>query len=175
MGPHRRRGAAPDSTGGTAIAEPTKRRHAASKQVMGWRETVELPDILPAPFTGKIDSGARSSALHARRIRLLREDGADLVEFVPPRLPGQPRPAPMRLPVHDERDVKNTGGVPEGRVFVRTRLRMGRRVWRIELALTDRAGMTHELILGRTAVRGHGLLLDCGRSFLMTPRPESTT
>ncbi|MGR3542211.1 MAG: ATP-dependent zinc protease family protein [Hasllibacter sp.] len=161
----------------TAIADAHPRPARAprrSQAVIGWRETVQLPDILPLPFTGKIDSGARSSALHASRIRLLREDGADLVEFTPPRLPGAGRPGPIRLPVHDERDVTNTGGVPEGRVFVRTRLRLGRRTWRIELALTDRRGMTHELILGRTAVRGRGLLLDCGRSFLMTPPPEDT-
>ena len=136
--------------------------------MIGWRETVALPDILPAPFTGKIDSGARSSALHATRIRIRSVDGEDWVEFRPARLRGHPAPAPMRLPLHDERDVTNTGGQPESRVFVRTRLKLGARSWRIELSLTDRGRMTHPLILGRTAVAGHGLLLDCGRSFVAT-------
>ncbi|PRY93706.1 hypothetical protein BCF33_2589 [Hasllibacter halocynthiae] len=137
-------------------------------QVIGWRETVALPDILPAPFTGKFDSGARSSALHATRIRLRTVDGEDWVEFRPARLKGRPAPETMRLPLHDERDVTNTGGTPESRVFVRTRLKLGRRIWRIELSLTDRGRMTHPVILGRTAVAGRGILLDCGHSFLLT-------
>lgn len=85
---------------------------------------------------------------------------------MPDRL-GPAQRTPHRLALHDERAVTNTGGVPEIRPLVRTRLQMGARRWTIELTLTDRSGMTHPLILGRTAVRGRGLLLDCGRSFLL--------
>ena len=127
---------------------------------------MRLPDIAPHAFTAKIDSGARSSALHAVRIRIVEEDGVPYVSFVPDRL-GPAQRNPHRLPLHAERDVTNTSGVPETRPTVRVRLDMGSRHWGIELTLTDRSGMTHPLILGRTAVRGRRLLLDCGRSFLM--------
>ena len=132
---------------------------------------MRLPAISPDPFTAKIDSGARSSALHAVRIRLIERDGETLVSFVPDRI-GAAQRVPHLLPLHAERDVTNTSGVPETRPTVRTRLDMGGRHWTIELTLTDRSGMTHPLILGRTAVRGRRLLLDCGRSFLMPLRGD---
>ena len=144
----------------------TKTLRTRSVTTIGWRERVRLPIVSPDPFTAKIDSGARSSALHAVRIRLIEREDGPWVSFVPDRLGAARRTAHL-LPLHAERDVTNTSGVPETRPTVRVRLDMGSRHWTIELTLTDRSGMTHPLILGRTAVRGRRLLLDCGRSFLL--------
>lgn len=150
------------------------RAHGASARpatVIGWREWVELPDLGLPPFPGKIDTGARTSALHARKIRLEpQEEGPDMVSFILPTIAHR-RGRRVALPVHDERLIRNTGGKPEMRLVVRTLLRLGRRRWHIDVSLTDRTNMTHELILGRTAVRGHRLLVDPGRSFL-TGHPE---
>ena len=157
---------APSGAGEAAIATKQARIVPKGPTLIGWRERARLPQISPDPFTAKIDSGARSSALHAVRIRIVEEDGRAFVSFVPDRL-GPTQRVPHRLPLHEERAVTNTSGTPEIRPTVRTRLEMGSRHWTIELTLTDRSGMTHPLILGRTAVRSHRLLLDCGRSYLL--------
>ncbi|MXU65184.1 ATP-dependent zinc protease [Rhodobacteraceae bacterium KN286] len=138
----------------------------AAPTVIGWREYVDLSELGLDHLLAKIDSGARTSALHASRIRLFEEDGREMVEFVPPRRAGEMRRT-VTAPVADRRDIKNTGGVPETRIVIRTRLTMGGRSWQIDLSLADRQKMSNPLILGRTAIRRHKLLIDCGRSFLL--------
>ena len=89
--------------------------------VIGWREWLELPHLGLPPFIGKIDTGARTSALHATKIRLERREDGAVVSF---RLPKTGATAGHRvsLPLHDERLIRNTGGTPEMRVIVRTAL-----------------------------------------------------
>jgi len=141
----------------------TKRKPTVTE--IGWREVVGLPDLgLPA-LHAKIDTGARTSALHASHVRRFAQDGRQWVEFRPPRI-GKTTPQRCILPVADEREVKNTSGVPEMRIIVRTTLVIGGRRWKIDLSLADRAKMAFPIIIGRSAIRRHGLLVDCGRSYL---------
>jgi hypothetical protein len=133
--------------------------------LIGWREVVGLPELgLPA-MHAKIDTGARTTALHAGHVRAFDQDGARWVEFTPPRV-GKAPALRCRLPVADEREVKNTSGVPELRIIVRATLVIGGRRWKIDLSLADRTKMTFPIIIGRSAIRRHGLLVDCGRSYL---------
>ena len=67
--------------------------------------------------------------------------------------------------------VKNTGGVPDYRVIIRTHLHIERRNFLIDVSLADRAEMTFPMIIGRTALRYHRLLVDCGKSWLTRPAP----
>ncbi|PRX37607.1 Uncharacterized conserved protein [Meinhardsimonia xiamenensis] len=133
--------------------------------VVGWRERVALPelglDLLPA----KIDTGARTSALHATHIVEFERDGRRWVRFHIPHASGV-HARDCVAPLADRRRVKNTGGVPQERHVIETLLVLGRRRWRIEVTLADRAEMRHPLILGRTAIRRHRLLVDPGRSWL---------
>lgn len=150
-------------------------RTAGKKPLLiGWREVVGLPELgLPAVHA-KIDTGARTTALHAGHVRAFDQDGARWVEFTPPRI-GKAPAHRCRLPVVDERKVKNTGGVAELRIIVRTTLMIGGRHWKIDLSLADRTTMAFPIIIGRSAIRRHGLLVDCGRSYLAgEPGPKQT-
>jgi len=146
-------------------------RHGPAKTLeIGWREEVGLPDLGVYAIKAKVDTGARTSALHAVIERDYDRDGARWVDFLAP----SPTMKTMRrhsLPLVDMRDVKNTSGVPELRCVIKTTLVIGRRHWHIEVTLTDREKMTFDLILGRTAIRDHRICVNPGRSFL-TGKPR---
>ncbi len=132
--------------------------------VVGWREVIDLPDLGLAGMHAKIDTGARTTALHAHRIRTFEDKGIRWVEFLPPHT-GAGKTALCRCPIHDERDIKNTSGIPEKRIIIRTMLVIAGRYWKIQLSLTNRSNMSHPIIIGRSAIRRHNLLVDTGRSF----------
>lgn len=146
---------------------PDRNLHAPRKPlVIGWIETVGLPDIgLPA-IEAKIDTGARTSALHADSIETFWQDGIRMARFHVPH--GQRAHATgCTAPLVDERNVKNTSGEPEERLVIETMLVLNRRRWKIEITLADRANMALPLILGRTALRRHRVLVDPGKSHLI--------
>ncbi|PIV74366.1 MAG: ATP-dependent zinc protease [Rhodobacteraceae bacterium CG17_big_fil_post_rev_8_21_14_2_50_65_11] len=137
--------------------------------VIGWRERVALPELGLGMIEAKIDTGARTTALHASNIRSFEQDGAPWVEFHPEhdRLDAARL---CRLPVHDRRAITNTGGVPEDRIIIRTRLLIAGHRLRIEVSLADRADMAFPIIIGRTALRRGKLLVDSGHSWLTNPQ-----
>ena len=133
---------------------------------IGWRELVDLPELGASNIRAKIDTGARTAALHAEAIETFQRDGSDWVRFI---LPGDNPTDDGRVceaPVSDVRDIKNTSGVPERRTIINTSLRLGGRRWRIDLSLANRAQMGFELILGRKSIRRRKLVVNPGRSFL---------
>lgn len=134
--------------------------------VIGWRECVGLPDLgLPA-IEAKIDTGARTSALHAEDVETFWRDGVHFVRFhVPHGDTLHASDCTARLV--DRRNVKNTSGEPAERLVIETRLVLNRRHWRIEVTLADRTNMTLPLILGRTALRRHRVLVEPGKSHLL--------
>lgn len=151
----------------------TKRKRAT--EVIGWREHVGLPDLGIDRIAAKIDTGARTAALHAVDQQVFDRDGAPWVEFM---VPIHNRPTEERLckPIFDEREIKNTGGVPERRLIVRTCLLIGRHKWQIEVSLANREKMEFDLILGRTAIRRRHILVDPGHSFLLdASKPKKVT
>lgn len=148
---------------------PTRDRRLPA--IIGWREHIGLPDLGIRDLAAKIDTGARTSALHAIDQRIFERDGKRWVEFMVP-IHNRPTKRRIEAPLVDERDIKNTSGVPETRLVIRTTLLMGRRRWQIEVSLADRARMEFDIILGRTAIRRHRLLVHPGKSFLLGPRPE---
>lgn len=127
-----------------------------------------LPELGIAELRAKIDTGARTSALHAVDFEVHERDGVAWVEFHVP-LPGVPRSERCTRRIIDDRPIKNTSGVPEHRYIIETMLVLGRRRWNIEISLADRENMEFDLILGRTAIRGQGLLINSGNSFLAGP------
>ena len=142
-----------------------KKQEAKAVSEIGWREYVGLPDLGIPGIRAKIDTGARTSALHATRQRIVEEKDGPWVEFHVP-VPGTPGTTRCRAKLVDRRQIKNTSGVPEERLIVSTRLVIDDRRWSIEISLADRENMGFDLILGRTAIRRHRLLVNPGRSFL---------
>ena len=145
--------------------------------VRGWREWLALPDLGVARVRSKIDSGARTSALHVDEQWRFFEGGAPWVGFrlTPGRLRGVAIEA--SAPVLDEREVADSGGHRNRRVFLRTRLLLAGHEREIEINLTDRRGMLFPMLLGRSAMDG-AFMVDPARSFLhgrpprtLEPRP----
>lgn len=133
--------------------------------MIGWRERIGLPDLGLGPIVAKIDTGARTSALHAVRIVPFQRDGADWVRFHIPHA-RLVRAHDCEAPLIGLRAITNTSGIPETRHVIRTTLVIGGRRLPIELSLADRGRMALPVILGRTAIRRHRFLVDPGKSFL---------
>lgn len=141
-------------------------RHGRETLVIGWKEHLDLPDLRLKQIKAKIDTGARTSALHATRIEpFFKEDGVEWVRFEV--RPTEHSPARrVEWPVHDRRAIKNTSGVPEERIIIRTRLRLTDRSWRISVSLADRGNMRFPMIIGRTALKKHDIAVHTRRANL---------
>ena len=137
--------------------------------MVGWRETVSLPDLGLEGFRAKIDSGALTTALHATNTSTLEIRNKQWVEFLPDHNLLE-KPNYLALPVLHTRRVTNTGGVSEERFIVTTRLQIGDRSDRIEMSLSDRSDMKFPIIIGRSALRLLGLCIDPSRSWLQSKR-----
>lgn len=151
--------------------KPVPRQRTILRWIIGWREHIELPDMGIGILEAKIDSGARTSAIHAVDIEPIDRGGVPHVSFSVP-LTGHGKTYRCIEPVIDLRKVKNTSGIPEQRFIIRTDLVLGPRRWPIEVSLADRGLMGFDLILGRTAIRRHRILVDPERSFLAAGGPR---
>lgn len=149
-----------------ASARRTSQQDLAKRYMLiGWREVIGLPDLGISAMKAKIDTGARTSALHASDIVTIERDDAHWVEFLVP-LPGVAPKRRLQAQLVERRRIKNTSGVPDERHVVRTRLQLGGQSWVIEVSLADRERMEFGLILGRTAIRNRRILVNPGKSFL---------
>jgi hypothetical protein len=135
--------------------------------LVGWREWCALPELGIAAIKAKIDTGARSSALHVERIEEFARDGERWVRFeLIPRSRRRRTRIVIESPVVDERPVTDSGGNRGNRLFIRTRVVIGGHSWPIEINLTNRRSMMFPMLLGRTAIAGR-LYVDPARSFLL--------
>ena len=121
--------------------------------IIGWREKVSLPQLGVGTFFAKIDTGARSAALHATNI----EKDDHHVTFV---LPLKRRHHHCRLPLKGMRKVKSSSGHTETRAVVETEVKIGKLILRMEVTLTDRTDMGVAMLLGRASL---------GAQFLVHP------
>jgi hypothetical protein len=129
--------------------------------IVGWRELLCLPELGIDAIRAKVDSGARSSALHATHLERISKNGVRWIRFK------VDANAPITsAEVIDERNVTDSGGHVTLRPFIRTTLRLGGVEWPIELNLTERRNMLFPMLLGRTAMAGR-LIVDPARSFLL--------
>ena len=144
------------------------------KRVVGWREWVALPQIGVKSIKAKLDTGARSSALHAFNLRPLRQDGKLLVQFdVHPFQRNDDIYKTCVAEVVDYRWITNSGGGREKRFVIVTTLQMGRDAWPVEVTLTDRDQMGFRMLIGRTAMEPR-LIIDPTKSYrLGRPRKSN--
>jgi hypothetical protein len=133
---------------------------------VGWREWVALPELGMPAIKAKVDTGARSSALHAFDIEREEEDGVPWVRFrVHPMQRDPTLTVEGRARLLDERWVRSSNGRRTFRPVVETLLRLGERSWRIEVTLVRRDLMGFRMLLGREALRSR-MVVNPGRSFL---------
>jgi hypothetical protein len=136
--------------------------------IIGWRERLALPSLGITQIKAKIDTGARSSALHAFDIEPFTRQGRDWVRFkVHPHQHNNKDTILAEAELLDTRAVKNSGGQAQIRSVIQTSVVLGGQHWPIELTLTSRDAMGFRMLLGRQAVRQR-FLVDAGKSYVQS-------
>lgn len=138
----------------------------AKSFVLGWEEWVELPQLgLPA-LKAKVDTGARTSALHASEIEPFGRGEKPKVRFVVHPVPERREIAVVcSANVIGRRDITSSNGETEQRFIIETPVRIGDRDWPIEISLTNREFMSYRMLLGRQAI-GPDMVVSPGVSFM---------
>jgi hypothetical protein len=140
--------------------------------VVGWREWVSLPGLGIPRIQAKIDTGARSSSIHARELGRFVREGRSFVrlEVRPLRRDGASAVV-AEAELLDDRSVRSSSGHKEVRPVILTEVELAGRRFPIEITLAGREAMGFRMLLGREAVRGR-FLVDAGRSYLGPPGGE---
>lgn len=145
---------------------PRRRRSPSPKPIIGWREWATLVDLCPVPIKAKVDTGARTSSLHAFNLRLRENDqGLTIAEFeIHPTQRSSALGSVATAPVVDMREVRSSTGHRQRRPVIRTTVAIGTHRFPVEISLTSRDEMGFRMLLGRSAIRRR-FLVDPGRSY----------
>lgn len=143
------------------------RKKITEKKRIGWREWVAFPELGIDRIKVKIDTGARTSVIHAFRIKKIDNGDEPKVGFY--LHPVQRRRNPELhcvAPIADERTITSSNGERETRYVIITPMRLGEDIWPVELTLSNRDQMGFRVLAGRSAIRGR-YIVDPGISFVL--------
>lgn len=157
------------------MARKLKRGVSTSHQLVGWREWVQLPTLQVPWIKCKVDTGARSSCLHAFDKKIFERDGKDWVRFSVHPLQRRSKPEILcEAPVVEYRRVRSSSGHTEKRPVIESEIIVAGRTWTIELTLSNRDEMGFRMLLGREAIKGR-FLVDSGNSYYSELAPSELT
>lgn len=140
-----------------------------AKTIVGWREWVGLPELGIEYIKAKVDTGARTSALHAFDLHIERKGEEDWVHFkMHPIQDNTKIIAECCARIKEHRNVTDSGGHTESRVVIQTPIRIGERLVNAEVTLTDRDTMLFRMLLGRTSLKPE-FMVDPEKSYLTHP------
>jgi hypothetical protein len=144
----------------------TGRSAMSNKKSLGWREWIGFPGLNIKKIKAKIDTGARTSALHAFRVEPFTRDGEQWVRFgIHPVQGSVDTVVECETPVKDRRVIRDSGGHDELRYVIDTTIAIGHDEIRCEVTLTDRDTMMFRVLLGRNALRAN-YVVHPGMSYL---------
>lgn len=139
---------------------------------LGWREWVSLPDLGLPHIKAKVDTGARTSAIHAFELKTYTARGQERVEFkMHPNQKDTDTVVVCDAAVIDKRVVTDSGGHKEERFVIETTLQIGEHTWSIEATLTARDDMLFRMLIGRTAMKKRAVV-NPGRSYVVGKPPK---
>jgi len=135
--------------------------------ILGWNEWVALPGLAVPKIKCKVDTGARTSALHAFYVEEFEENSVHRVRFgLHPEQGNTDKEIHCVADVVDNRNVTDSGGHTESRIVIVTPVVVGNHTWSIEITLTNRDTMRYRMLLGRGAIEDN-FIVDAGASCLM--------
>lgn len=144
----------------------------ASPIIIGWREWVSLPELGIPRLKTKVDTGARTSSLHACCVEVIEKTPHQKqVRFII-------HPQPKRFPeksikciadLIEIREITDSGGHKENRCVIQTSVVLGTQCWPIEITLTSRDSMRFRMLLGRTALEQR-FIVDPSHSYLYSKK-----
>lgn len=130
-----------------------------AKLTIGSEEWCAFPDMALPAIKARVDSGAKTSSIHAFNIQPFRRDGQAWVSFeVHPIQKNRRIVIRCEKPVIDKRSVKNTSGLAETRYVVSAPMKLGKEVWEVELTLANRDSMGYRMLLGREAMKDRAII-----------------
>jgi len=136
------------------------------KDIIGWKEWLTLPDLGIKGIKAKIDTGARTSALHTYGLEPFEVNGRPMIKFgVHPLQNRDDIEVRCIADVVDRRRVTSSGGQSEMRYVIATAIVLGELRWPIELTLTNRTAMRFRMLLGRAAISGR-MVVDPAKAYL---------
>ena len=147
---------------------PKRKKLLKDKTVVGWREWFALPELgLPA-IRAKIDTGAKTSSLHAFNIKIIKKGEERFAQFdIHPMPKHKNITATCRAPLVDRRFVTDSGGHREKRYVIKTPILVNDKLYNIEITLADRETMVFRMLLGRQAMHIAGIVVAPGKSHLL--------
>ena len=138
-----------------------------TKKIIGWKEWFNLDCIALPAIKGKIDTGAKTSALHAFNIETFYIEDVEYVRFdIHPLQKNKRLVRSCISRVIDRRMVSDSSGKKEKRIVIKSDLKIGDSKIRIELTLTNRDNMSFRMLLGREAIKQAKMIVDISKSFV---------